>query len=274
MDSYHIPPPAGTHVSLSDVPLGNLYPFFMQWQVPVATATIYTALAFFFNTKMPRSAASKRPLNPPSRLTAMNCAIFVHNAILAIYSGWAFYTVFPHFARNVAQKGLCDGLCDVDGTMWNSVLFVQNYLFYLSKYYELVDTLVLFLKGRTASLLQIYHHAGIIVVMYYSNYYAPAVTVFMVWENAGVHTVMYTYYALTAIKINVPGKKYLTTLQIVQFLFGQSSVLLYFVLPNCQTADQRKWMWILTAYLLPLIYLFTRFFAKTYKKDQPRIKKD
>ncbi|KAJ2453330.1 hypothetical protein EV183_002285 [Coemansia sp. RSA 2336] len=272
MDSYHIPPPAGTLVSLSDVPLGSLYPFFMQWQVPVATAAIYTALAFFFNTKMPKPTAAKR--SSKQRFSAMNCVVFVHNAILAVYSGWAFYTVFPQFVRGVAQKGLRDGLCDVDGYMWNSVLFAQNYLFYLSKYYELVDTLVLFLKGRTASLLQIYHHAGIIIVMYYSNYLASSVTVFMVWENAGVHTIMYTYYALTAIKINVPGKKYLTSLQIFQFLFGQSAVFLYFVLPNCQTADQRKWMWIVTAYLLPLIYLFTQFFAKTYKKDQPRIKKD
>ncbi|KAJ2818334.1 hypothetical protein IWW50_005853 [Coemansia erecta] len=95
----------------------------------------------------------------------------------------------------------------------------------------------------------------------------------MVWENAGVHTIMYTYYALTVLGINPPGKQYLTTLQIIQFLVGQASVLLYFVLPDCQTPDQRKWMWAVTSYLLPLIALFVQFFVKSYRKAPASIQK-
>ncbi|KAJ1845962.1 hypothetical protein LPJ70_002267 [Coemansia sp. RSA 2708] len=268
MDAYHIPPPAGTHVLPSDVPLGQWYPFFMQWQVPVATSIAYTILSFYFNSKIKRSqqTKSKDAVKPKSRLTPINMVVLIHNALLAAYSAWAFWSVFPRFVSNLSQKGMRDGLCDIDGSLWNAILFSQNYLFYLSKYWELLDTAIILFKGRPASFLQIYHHAGIIIIMYLSNYYSSAVTVFMVWENAGVHTVMYTYYALTAAGINPPGKKYLTTLQIVQFLVGQASVLLYFVLPNCQSADQRKWMWSVTAYLLPLIYLFVRFFVKTYSK--------
>ncbi|KAJ2662285.1 hypothetical protein IW148_003013 [Coemansia sp. RSA 1199] len=281
MSSFHIPPPAGTHVSLDDVPLGQWYPFFMQWQVPVFTSVAYTILSFYFNARQSKQAKEKAGLSQKtldkakkSRLTPMNAIVFVHNAVLAVYSAWAFWGVFPAFVSSIAQKGVHAGLCDIDGLVWNSVLFKHNYLFYLSKYYELFDTAIILLKGRPASILQIYHHAGIVVIMYLSNYFSPAVAIFMVWENAGVHTIMYSYYALTVAGINPPGKQYLTTLQIAQFLFGQASVLLYFVLPNCQTPAQRTWMWALTSYLLPLIALFAQFFAKTYRKKPSKQKKD
>ncbi|KAJ2890338.1 hypothetical protein IWW38_004191, partial [Coemansia aciculifera] len=202
-----------------------------------------------------------------SLLEPMTMVVFVHNAALAMYSAWAFKSIFPLFVRGIVNKGCRDGLCDVDGYVWNGGLFVHIYLFYLSKYYELVDTVIIIAKGRQASLLQIYHHAGVILTTYYACYYAPSASVFLVWENAGVHTIMYTYYALTALGFNPPGKQYLTSLQIFQFLFGQSFIVLYLLMPACQTAPQRTWMWIMTAYLLPLIYLFVQFFSKTYKKD-------
>ncbi|KAI8324274.1 hypothetical protein GQ54DRAFT_75673 [Martensiomyces pterosporus] len=273
--AYRIDPPAGTWVQLSEVPLGEWYPFFMQWQVPVFVSLAYVILAFWFNpasNKLSRIEAKRQnikaesPAAGKSTLTPMTMFIFFHNAALAIYSGWAFKSVFPVFVQSILSKGFFDGLCDLDGSVWNSVLFVHSYLFYVSKYYELIDTVIIILKGRKASLLQIYHHAGVILIMYYANYYASAASVFIVWENAGVHTVMYTYYALTVLGINPPGKQYLTSLQIFQFLFGQAFILVYLCLPNCQSPQQRSWLWIMMSYLLPLIYLFVQFFAKTYKK--------
>ncbi|KAJ2410569.1 hypothetical protein J3F80_000428 [Coemansia sp. RSA 2526] len=267
---YRIDPPAGTHVSLSDVPLGQWYPFFMQWKVPVLTSVAYTLLSLYFNARQSKHAkqagTSQKSLDKAkkSRFTPMNMVVFVHNAVLAVYSAWAFWGVFPAFVNSIAQKGVHAGLCDIDGLLWNSVLFKHNYLFYLSKYYELFDTAIILLKGRPASILQIYHHAGIVVIMYLANYYAPAVAIFMVWENAGVHTIMYSYYALTVAGINPPGKQYLTTLQICQFLFGQACILVYFGMSNCQTPSQGIWLWVMTGYLLPLIVLFVQFFTKTY----------
>ncbi|KAJ2722198.1 hypothetical protein GGI07_003475 [Coemansia sp. Benny D115] len=277
MDQYHIPPPQGTTVKLSDVPLGEWYPFFMQWQVPVATAVIYTILAFYFNpstSKLSRMEAKRQNIKAEgapakkSIFEPMTMVVFVHNTVLAVYSAWAFMGVFPTFVKDVMTKGIHAGLCDLDGTRWNSVLFAHMYLFYLSKYYELLDTAIIILKGRKASLLQIYHHAGVILVTYYGCYYSAACSVFIVWENAGVHTVMYTYYALTAIGINPPGKKYLTSLQIFQFLFGQSAIILYAVMRDCESPVQRTWLWIMTSYLLPLIYLFVQFYISTYKKGK------
>ncbi|KAJ2581424.1 hypothetical protein GGF44_002914 [Coemansia sp. RSA 1694] len=273
--AYHIPPPAGTEMLLSEMPLGEWYPFFMQWQVPACVAVIYTVLSFYFNPSkgaLSRVEAKRQNItigsgssSTKSVLEPMTMVVFAHNAVLAVYSAWAFKSIFPLFVRSIASKGCHSGLCDVDGFVWNGGLFVHIYLFYLSKYYELVDTVIIIAKGRKASLLQIYHHAGVIMTTYYACYYATSASVFLVWENAGVHTIMYTYYALTAIGFSPPGKQYLTSLQIFQFLFGQSVIVLYLLMPSCQTASQRTWLWIMSAYLLPLIYLFLQFFAKTYK---------
>ncbi|KAJ1662264.1 hypothetical protein EV178_006030 [Coemansia sp. RSA 1646] len=231
--SYHVEPPAGTHVQLSDVPLGDWYPFFMQWQVPVFVSAVYTVLSFYFSpesSKLSRveakrqNASSDGSTTKKKVLTPMTMLVVIHNTVLAIYSAWAFRGVFPLFVNNMIKKGFFEGMCDTDGTVWNSALFVHLYLFYLSKYYELLDTVIIILKGRKASILQIYHHAGVILVMYTSNYFTSPCSVFVVWENAGVHTIMYSYYALTALGFNPPGKQYLTSLQIFQFLFGQAVV--------------------------------------------------
>ncbi|PIA16672.1 fatty acid elongase [Coemansia reversa NRRL 1564] len=278
---YHISPPAGTHVKLSDVPLGGWYPLLMQWKVPVLVSIVYATLAFYSNYKIgkrlsvakniPNPSAVKTNTSPKkeskkSVFAPMTMIVLIHNTVLAVYSAWAFWGVFPAFVQKIIAEGWHGGLCDMDGMLWNTVLFKHVYLFYISKFYELLDTAIIIAKGRKASFLQIYHHAGVIVIMFLANYYSSAASIFIVWENAGVHTIMYTYYALTAIGINPPGKQYLTSLQIFQFLFGQSFVLLYMVTPNCQSSSQRVWLWALTAYLLPLIYLFVQFFSKTYNK--------
>ncbi|KAJ2362896.1 hypothetical protein H4S01_004568 [Coemansia sp. RSA 2610] len=265
---YRIEPPAGTRVPLSDVLLGQWYPFFMQWRVPLFTSVAYTALSFYFNARLGGKMQTKRKdaAKPKSRLTPINVVVFVHNALLAAYSAWAFWGVFPAFVHKIAAQGWRAGLCDIDGSLWNGALFQHVYLFYLSKYWELLDTAIILFKGRPASFLQIYHHAGVIVVMYLANYFSSAASIFIVWENAGVHTVMYTYYALTAVGINPPGKKYLTTLQIAQFLFGQVFIFIYFGMSECLTPSQNAWLWAMAAYLLPLIYLFVQFFSRTYRR--------
>ncbi|KAJ2522735.1 hypothetical protein GGI11_001647 [Coemansia sp. RSA 2049] len=269
-------PPAGTHVKLSSVPLGEWYPFFMQWQVAVFISVAYTVLSFYFNpktSKLSRVEAKRQkvgtgdPSLKKKALTPMTMFVVFHNTVLAVYSAWAFRSVFPLFVSNMLKKGFSEGMCDTDGTVWNSALFAHLYLFYLSKYYELVDTVIIILKGRKASLLQIYHHAGVILITYATNYFASSSGLFLVWENTGVHTIMYTYYALTALGFNPPGKQYLTSLQIFQFLFGQVVLVVYLVIPGCQTQNQNKAQWIMTAYLVPLIYLFAQFFKNTYKRS-------
>ncbi|KAJ2478655.1 hypothetical protein EV174_004244 [Coemansia sp. RSA 2320] len=142
-------------------------------------------------------------------------------------------------------------------------MFKFNYLFYLSKYYELIDTFIILAK---ATFLQTYHHAGAITTMWVGCYFGSPQLIFYVVENSIIHTLMYTYFALTAMGYSPPGKKYLTHLQIFQFLIGLVFIALYITLPGCLTPLQRNLLFVMLSYLIPLIYLFVDFSIKTYGK--------
>jgi hypothetical protein len=76
------------------------------------------------------------------------------------------------------------------GRLWNEGVAMYGFLFYLSKFYEIVDTFIILAKGKRSSTLQIYHHAGIIICMWASvRYMAPPVWL-LVLLNSGIHTIM------------------------------------------------------------------------------------
>lgn len=114
---------------------------------------------------------------------------------------------------------------------------------------EVLDTAILLLKGKKVGMLQSYHHMGAIWTMY-AAYVTQAMPVYVAlpaqscvgfpvltqlspartnrWifcvANSLVHSIMYSYYACTAVSIPFPRflKKSITRMQITQFLVGGS----------------------------------------------------
>ncbi|KAG6024526.1 hypothetical protein E4U41_001761 [Claviceps citrina] len=115
------------------------------------------------------------------------------------------------------------------GRLWNEGLSYYGWIFYLSKFYEVLDTFIILAKGKFSSTLQTYHHAGAMLCMWAGmRYMSPPVWVFTL-VNSFIHALMYTYYTLTAFSIRVPlfVKRSLTTMQITQFLVGASYAMLH-----------------------------------------------
>ncbi|KAF8863813.1 hypothetical protein BDZ45DRAFT_670045 [Acephala macrosclerotiorum] len=115
------------------------------------------------------------------------------------------------------------------GRFWNEGLAFYGWFFYLSKFYEVLDTLIILAKGKKSSTLQTYHHAGAMLCMWAGiRYMSPPIWMF-VFVNSFIHTLMYTYYTLTAFAVPVPMalKRSLTTIQIAQFLVGSSYAALH-----------------------------------------------
>ncbi|KAJ1997080.1 hypothetical protein GGI04_005533, partial [Coemansia thaxteri] len=131
-------------------------------------------------------------------------------------------------------------------------------------YYEFIDTLIILYKGRKASTLQMYHHAGAVITMWAGCYYVAVPIAFFVIANSAIHAWMYTFYALTAAGMRPPGKRLLTSSQIFQFIFGISICLFYLFCPGCQDDRQKTAIYINLAYLFPLLSLFMSFFVNTY----------
>ncbi|KAL1874263.1 hypothetical protein Daus18300_003627 [Diaporthe australafricana] len=115
------------------------------------------------------------------------------------------------------------------GRIWNEGLAFYGWIFYLSKFYEVLDTFIILAKGKKSSVLQTYHHAGAMMCMWAGmRYMSPPIWMF-VFVNSGIHAMMYTYYTLSAFSIRVPVfiKRTLTSLQITQFLIGASYAMIH-----------------------------------------------
>ncbi|KAI4092498.1 MAG: hypothetical protein L6R37_007556 [Teloschistes peruensis] len=110
------------------------------------------------------------------------------------------------------------------GRLWNEGLAFYGWLFYLSKFYEVVDTFIVLAKGKNTSFLQTFHHAGAMFCTWAGiRFMSPPIWMFVI-VNSGIHTLMYTYYTLNHLGIHVSQrlKSTLTRLQIAQFVFGAS----------------------------------------------------
>lgn len=76
------------------------------------------------------------------------------------------------------------------GRIWNSGLAFYGWLFYMSKFYEVLDTFIILAKGKKSSLLQTYHHAGAMLCMWAGiRYMSPPIWMF-VFVNSFIHTIM------------------------------------------------------------------------------------
>jgi len=158
-----------------------------------------------------------------------------------------------------------------DGIVFQSNYYFQNpvfdriiYLFYISKYYEFFDTFLLYLNGKTPIFLQKYHHIGAVISWHLMYTYK----VDMVWMasllNSFVHTIMYSYYLGCLLKIDQVRvvKKYITSLQLTQFLALYSNF--YFYRPPIETWFNYYIITFFAAYGVGVVGLFGKFYYDTY----------
>mmetsp|Transcript_3514 Transcript_3514/g.7725 ORF Transcript_3514/g.7725 Transcript_3514/m.7725 type:complete len:294 (+) Transcript_3514:61-942(+) len=92
------------------------------------------------------------------------------------------------------------------------------YLNYLVKWYELLDTVILVLRKKEVIFLHEYHHAATLFLCWIQMDQHSTVQWVPISINLLVHIFMYYYYALASMKIQPWWKRYLTQLQIVQFV--------------------------------------------------------
>ncbi|KAJ9476964.1 Elongation of fatty acids protein [Pseudozyma hubeiensis] len=196
--------------------------------VPLLTGVVYLIATHATNHRF--GPGKPKPADLVKQSYGLSQTVLGHNILLAAYSGWTFFhaatRIFSYLFRGAASGGvggLTNAYCTVpiaDSSFAGLGIYV--WLFYISKYYEIIDSVILILKGKPVSNLQSYHHAGAILCMWAAyRYSAPAVFIFLLF-NSLVHTLMYTYYSMTAMKLPFTGglKRSMTTIQITQLVVG------------------------------------------------------
>ena len=121
--------------------------------------------------------------------------------------------------------------------------------------------------------LQVYHHAGVVLIMWGMVVTAASSAgLVLICLNSFIHTLMYTYYVLSAFGYNSPLKNYLTMAQIIQFLVG-----ITIITPSywCSNSAQTVVVACLQAYAIYFTYLFYQFYVESYsaKKKAKAVKK-
>ncbi|KNG46015.1 gns1 sur4 family protein [Stemphylium lycopersici] len=191
-----------------------------------------------------------------------NVFLAVYSAITCVAMIRCLKHSFPHYSEPNAVVGTIDALCKIHGPrglgdavtysnandtwsslnanvavganglpdtsdvgrIWNEGLAFWGWWFYLSKFYEVLDTAIILAKGKRSTTLQKYHHAGAMLSMWAGmRFMSPPIWMFAL-VNSGIHAMMYTYYTVSALGYRVPNivKRTLTTLQITQFLVGSA----------------------------------------------------
>ena len=80
-------------------------------------------------------------------------------------------------------------------------LFFWSYIYYLSKYYELLDTLLQMARGRPPPhfVLHVYHHACVLMMAWAWCEYQQTLQFGGLIFNTAVHVVMYLYFFLRVV---------------------------------------------------------------------------
>ncbi|CAK9251026.1 unnamed protein product [Sphagnum jensenii] len=113
-------------------------------------------------------------------------------------------------------------VCEHPDTEATGMLWFWSYIYYISKFYELLDTVLQFLAGKTPPnfFLHVYHHSLVILMSWAWIEYRATSQFVGILFNTAVHVVMYYYFYLKSVGVSPWWKRYVTSFQIVQFGFS------------------------------------------------------
>jgi len=153
----------------------------------------------------------------------------------------------------------------------------MTWLFFFSKIVDFLDSIFFILRKKWTHLstLHVVHHAIMPMVTWFAvRFVGGGNTAFSGMLNAGVHVVMYFYYFLAAcgpeIQKYLWWKKYITSMQLLQFVTYSIHSMIPFFLSSCDYPRTYSLVLILTGVLF--FSLFLDFYRKEYLKKKRNIK--
>ncbi|OJZ89913.1 hypothetical protein ASPFODRAFT_43228 [Aspergillus luchuensis CBS 106.47] len=285
---------------------------------PIIFASSYVLIIIYLNS------VNRKRRHKPWRLSQtrfFHYLVLFHNIGLSLFSAWVscgllstVYANLPSIKQESYYVQVAATLCHVEGRpilhtsvpnataavwntdngdgLWQKGVGYFCWAMYMSKFYEVTDTMILILKGKESTFLQTYHHAGVMLGSWALMRSTSPHCLVAALLNSGVHALMYLYYALRTMKIAIPIrlKRTLTAVQIAQFNAGYILSLCYLfiaydapyaritvggdddlhvemqhtVLPCLHTPGHLGTLLLGGLYLGPLIYMFVRLFIRSY----------
>lgn len=246
----------------------NITPF-SWWPWPVGASCTYFVIVLFLQKTM----STRKGFEIPRFLFFHNTTLCIASLFLAV---WLTYTLASNLIGGMTPHQLVCSKQIYDNGHMHMIYYINMFF----KVWEFLDTFILAIRKKPIGFLHAYHHAATLILTWNQLMEHSAPQWVPIVINLWVHVIMYYYYALSALKIRVWWKKYLTTLQISQFIVDvviigyayASFIKAGFDVNVCYGTQTGAivGLAVLTSYLL----LFLQFYFRTYsKKSVPVAKK-
>ncbi|XP_005189660.2 elongation of very long chain fatty acids protein AAEL008004 [Musca domestica] len=249
---------AGRDPRTRDLPISNSYPAIL------AIIVIYVILVKKIG---PAFMAKRQPYN-------IRWLISLYNIAQVIFNAYLFIMITKHFVFHSKYNWFCMPSDYTDFSDDTMQLRKLGYLYFLNKLSDLIDTVFFVLNKKYShiSVLHLYHHATMIwgSFLYLNVWFASNITV-VGYVNTLVHTVMYFYYFLTSLKMNIDLSKWkprLTTFQLIQFFYFAIRLLIVITHNTCGLP--KFWLWVIFLENVSMIVLFSNFYYKNYILKKPK----
>ncbi|CAD1468412.1 unnamed protein product [Heterotrigona itama] len=195
------------------------------------------------------------------------------NIALALLSIFAFSRFSPEFLYVLKHHGFYHSVCLPRHLTHNPVSGVWAWIFTIMKLLEFGDTAFIVLRKQPLILLHWYHHVTVLLYTWFSFVETAGSSMWFGMINAFIHSCMYSYYALKAMRFKPPKwtAMTLTMLQITQMFWGIFiTISTYYYAQIAQIPCNVTTLNLKLSALMYLSYLilFAKFFKESYLSKQ------
>nr|XP_045608807.1 elongation of very long chain fatty acids protein-like [Procambarus clarkii] len=237
---------------------------FVSSPTPIlAISLAYIAAVTWLGPRLMRHREPFRSLKP---------VMIVYNAFQVVFSAWIFYEA--GMGGWFGSYNILCQPCDFSDSPQAIRMVHAAFWYNFSKFVDFIDTIFFILNKKYGhiSLLHVSHHALMPIGVWYGVRHEPGgQTTFFGFLNCFVHVVMYSYYLLAAMGPRVRPflwwKKYLTTLQMVQFVMMFTHAALTIV-TGCPVGIPL--MRVILGLAVIFLILFLDFYIKAYRHKAKR----
>ncbi|XP_015795290.1 elongation of very long chain fatty acids protein AAEL008004 [Tetranychus urticae] len=252
-------------------PRVSIYPFFTSG--PWLTLTLVALYLVTVKYVGPLWMRDRKPYD-------LRRLLIVYNLLMVTLSSYLFYQGCILLSFGLDTWG-CQPINSSDYSPETRHFLNTAWIFFASKLIEFMDTLFFVLRKKNSHIsnLHVIHHSTVPLSVWIGFKFAPGGNnAFFPLLNSGVHMIMYTYYGLTAIVSGSNGssnwprvnqflrstKKYLTTLQMGQFILAIVHGLSTLAQPDC--SFPKSSLAINLGNAIIFLILFYSFYRKAYIK--------
>ena len=179
--------------------------------------TINNTITFFYLTMCYFSYKYRDNIKAVDNKIMKNI-VFIHNMNSIIMNSYIYiYVIYEVINNNIHLYGN-------DPRIAYEGLNHISYIFYISKYIDMIDTVIIILNKNfhQLSFLHVFHHSTMPTLILYIHKNVPYCgdMWYVVMYNSLIHIILYYYYLVTSIygKKAISWGKYLTTMQLIQFV--------------------------------------------------------